>query len=252
MSLPPAHSGADALPTPGDDAAIDAYLDGTLDAAALTAFEARLRAEPSLAAEVALQGRADESIRRQFAPPAIMANGEVIGAIGPSVAPARSGRPRIISPPMAAAAGIVIAGAVGYWAIVGSPFGPPAPHLTAPAVYQKVVAGGFEPQWVCRDEAEFIAYTRDQFGTSWVVPADPGLRLVGWRSGSDLLGPEAGLLLAERAGRKIVVAIDRASGDRKVRAGEGLNVFRGRLGGLVMYEISPLDAPVIVGRAMAR
>lgn len=234
---------------------IDAYLDGEACGSAQAALEARLREDPLLAAEMALQRRVDESIRRLFSPPAILdqapAGGAEAGPIGRSIAGAPHRR-RLLSPPLAAAAVLALAGALGYWAVLGSPLSPPPPHAPAPVVYQRVVAGGFEPQWVCEDEPAFIAYTRDLFGSSWVVAPQPGLKLVGWRSASDLLGPDAGLLLAERAGRRIVVAIDHRRNDRRIRGGDGLRVFRRRLGDLVMYEVSPLEVPAVIGHVEAR
>lgn len=255
-------------PGPEIDALIDAYLDGAMSDQERAAFEARAQSDEAVARELALQRAADESLRRQFRPPAVPMNlptravqdtGEVAGRIDRTSGGAGGGggagagdgadrpRRRVISTPLAAAALILLAVVVGYFAMNGLPFGGGGgSHATAQAVYKQVVDGGFKPQWVCESDEQFAQYTKDRFGAPWQVDQDKGVTLVGWRYSADLLGPDESLLLATKDGQKIVVVADAAANARRVRGGDGLKVHTRETNGLVMYEISPLDDAVII------
>lgn len=242
-------------PGPEIDALIDAFLDGAMSDAERAAFETRVASDEVLSRELALQRAADDSLRRQFRPPAEpmdlprLADGTA-GRIettsgGAAVRDSAGGpRRRTMPTPLAAAALILLALAVGYYAINGSPFG--GAHATAAAVYHRVVDGGFNPEWVCENDAQFAQYTKDRFGAPWRIDKGEGVTLVGWRYSADLLSPDESLLLATKDGQKIVVVADSAANARRVRAGDGLKVHRRETHGLVMYEISPLDKPVVI------
>lgn len=251
-------------PGPELDALIDAYIDGAMSDAERAAFETRATTDRTLARELALQRAADDSLRRQFSPPAAPTRlpgrtdavaGRVDQAGADTAGRGASGggagdgagraRRRMISPPLAAAALILLALAVGYFAMNGSPFGGPS-RASAADVYKQVVDGGFKPQWVCDGPEQFSQYTKERFGAPWHVDQEKGVTLVGWRYSADLLSPDENLLLATKDGQKIVVVADVAANARRLRDADGLKVHERETRGLVMYEISPLDLPVII------
>jgi hypothetical protein len=71
---------------------------------------------------------------------------------------------------------------------------------------------------------------------------------VGWRYSEDVLSPDESVLLATKGSDKIVVVADEATHDRNLRESGGLHVYRRELGNLVLYEISPLEQPEVIGR----
>jgi len=83
----------------------------------------------------------------------------------------------------------------------------------------------------------------------------PGLEVLGWSYNSiqddKSLGVFSGYtlyLLARAKGEPVVVLIDRTGYDRplEVDSASGLHLFRREIGGAVLYEISPLDAPAVL------
>lgn len=229
-------------PPPDDlDALLEAYLDDTLTPEQRRAFEARARHDETLARELALQRRAEESLKRQFQPPAMPVLPTTTTTDGRALeaAPARGPSRLRLFVPLAAAAALAITAGVYLTLLAGTPVGP---------VYHKVVDAGFTPQWVCETDEQFTQYTKERFGTPWTFDNDPSIRLVGWRYSEDVLSPDESVLLATKGREKIVVVADEAAHDRRLRESGGLHVFRRTLGDLVLYEISPLEQPHVIGR----
>lgn len=221
---------------------LDAYLDGRLNPAQAAALAASAERDPALKREWRLQHRVDDSIRRAFAVPPAIAPGASIPLRAAADKGTRATRFRAL-----ALAAAVALGVGGYWAFVGSPAGDGG-RIDAPAAYQSALDVGFQPAWVCDNDQEFAAYTKDRFGTPWTVAPAPGLVLVGWRYSSNVLGPEASMLLATQDQAKIVVLADRAEHARALKGTADLRVHSRTLGDVVLYEISPLDQPAIIGR----
>lgn len=230
------------------EALLDAYLDGALSPHERQAFVERVTADPGLARELALQRSADDSLRRQFRPPAAMSvpAAPARPPVAARIAPARARRGNARA--WAAAAGMLIAGAGVYWALHGSPFGPPEGLVTAQVAYQRVVDGGFKPEWVCENADQVAQYTRERFGSPWTIDPAPGLTLVGWKYSHDLLSPDATMLLATKDREKIVVIADRKTHDRRLSTPllSGLRVHKRETADLVLYEISRLPEPVVL------
>lgn len=220
---------------------LEAYAEGGLSAPERAEFEREMLTDPALRDEVELQRRVDGRLRALFEPPA---------SIGlPGVTPRRVGTRARWALGVAAALALAVGGA--YWALWRAP-GPGDARVEA--LYARLVRTGFEPGWVCKDDAEFVAYTRDKFGQAFTVEPAPGVALLGWTYCSGVLGEEAGVLLATAGDDRVIVIVDRSSNDRRVPldAGTGLRVFRGSAGSAVLYEVTPRDRPTVLPHVRVR
>lgn len=224
---------------------VSAYVDGLLPPAEHAAFEARLRAQASLAEQVALQRRIDASIRGlyPYEPPAVVASGRP-GASRP--APWYARRLTWLS----AAAAVLLA--LTIYTRTGSR----TPHLPAADLYARLEAEGFRPQWKCDTDERFAGAVETRLGTPLVVPlATSGVEILGWvyadgYEGSPL-SAQAMILLTRVQGRDVIVLMDKAADDRTVKAPakSGLKVFRREVGPLVLYEVTPLPEPHVIAAA---
>jgi hypothetical protein len=217
--------------------ALDAYLDGLLEGADLEAFEAAMAADPALRAEVELQRRIDAALRRHFALPEAP-------ALHPPAAGAGSrywNTPRLLA---AAAiillvAGITIFGLVRYIA---------ADHPLV-RVYRTEVARGLKPAWVCDTDEQLVAYLEDKYGRGLTVRGGDGIDLIGWTS-CTALSPYTAVLMTRVDGEPVFVLVDLLASDRDLSLPwlSGLHLFRRELGGMVLYELTPRAAPVLLDR----
>lgn len=149
-----------------------------------------------------------------------------------------------------AAAVLLVAGAGSYWWFV---IGGTAPYRWPAEIYQNQVVRGYEPQWACTTDAEFEQAVRTRFDEPALLPlATAGVQIVGWAYGTPVLSNKTAALLTRVEGREVIVLIDRAERDANLRragsaAGyEHLNLFKRRLGGLVLYEVTPLDSARVI------
>jgi hypothetical protein len=218
---------------PNRQPSLDEYLDGTLSQESRAAFEKHIAADPSLAAQVRLQRRIDESLGRLFA-----ATDRVSVARAPE--PRRlSFRPMIWS----IAAVLTLAAAVAlYFGMFGSRSGPLDP------LYQAQLASHFVPAQVCTTGPEFAKWVKDYYGQA-LYPADdhPGVEFVGWNYGR-AVSPSSGVLLAKVDGKEVIVVVDRKAREKSPLppARSGLHSFRQEYGSLVLYEVTPLDYQAIL------
>lgn len=244
-----------------DEAMVDRFLDGELAGDDLLAFEARLGAEPALQAEVARLRGVGDLVR------GVASSQEVLDLFADATeesyltgAPIlRKGRFLIPASLLAAAAALAVAVTL---------FGPIAPpqeagrgspiRLTlgsgAATVYNVSIAD-FEPYEVCRTSEEFAVYTDDVFGVPLAADFDAGVELIGWTipfgrmAGAEAPGLSAPrVLLARAPGGEQVIAVfaERGTWSPGDAAG-GLNVFAAEMGDVSVYEVSPLDTPVVLG-----
>ncbi|MGQ0629055.1 MAG: anti-sigma factor family protein [Phycisphaerales bacterium] len=239
---------------------LDLYLDGALHGQALADFEARRASDPALRAEVALQRRADQSIRValpyhpappiSFAPPVTtttVGGHSIAGRIAPTVARAGTNWRRL------GLAAAVLLGGAGIWAGYVHITTPSFERLIPPdMVYGQLVAGGFKPEFVCIDDAGFAKAVRDRLGTALHLTPAAGIVALGWGYGDDyqgkIVGPRTLVLLATVDGEQVVVLMDRASDDRTLVMPDacGLHLYRAQVGPLVLYEISHFERPRIL------
>ncbi len=224
---------------------LEAFADGRLEGAERADAERLVNQSPEAAAVVRSLADADAAVRRLFDPPAEF--GPVLDAdkVGSSGRPAVAGtvvaggrRPWVR---WALAAGLLLAACGAYLAnfvLVTSP----------DSVYGEFVSAGFEPAWKCKDQQEFLDYSRARTGGEFLVAEAPGVQVLGWDSGNDLVGETTVSLWSRADGKPVVVFIDRAADDHTVRLRpfSGLHLYRGQLGETVFYEVSPLDHPVVL------
>lgn len=76
--------------------------------------------------------------------------------------------------------------------------------------------------------------------------------MLGWAYGNNYsgspLGPSTLILLAKVDQEDVMVLMEREKFDRRLKLPKesGLNIFRREMNGVVMYEVTPLDAPRVL------
>jgi len=256
---------------------LEAYLDGTLPAAQRAAFEDLLKRSEPLRRMVASQKSIDDSLKRQFEPPAAAdVLGRILdhGHVAPSDAEAQSARNLLLAPldakrpagvaaprrrpfagvrVLAVAASLVLAagGVWMYWdsirGLIGiqdsAPPGPPVPR-TLSAIYQNEIDKGFKCQWECKTEEEFANTFRDKLGQALVMaPAPPDVQTLGLAY-TTAITPQTVFLLAYVDKQPVIVFADRLKKDKPQPApAPGLHLHRREVGTLVLYELTPFDTP---------
>ncbi len=253
---------------PADPAGwLDLYLDDLLDGAARAEFEALLARQPQLADEVRLQRRIDGELRAGLgeAPPATRGaalradSGVPLGSARTVItsqafrafddAQSSPARATVLTRwrPYLLAAALVLA-ALGAWQY--GPFQPEVKYIEPAELYARLKAGGFKPEFECKDDAEFAGAVRKRLGSALALGARDGTQLVGWAYGNTytgrLIGPDTLVLMARLDGKHdVVVLMDKASSDRRLMSppDPSLMMFRRVLGPFVLYEITPLGQP---------
>jgi anti-sigma factor RsiW len=123
-------------------------------------------------------------------------------------------------------------------------------NIIAPdEVYRRLVATGWTPDFVCSSDAEFIAAVEKRLSMSVLIPmATVGVRLDGWGYSTDYGGTPVGkstmYLMATVGEKPVLVLMERASRDRadvalSNQGKNALHLFRRRVGGVVLYEVTP-------------
>lgn len=237
-----------------------AYTEGVLSPADRAAFEAELARSPELRAMLDVMRRADASLGRQFALPASVAAAPAAVA---SI-PGRAVRER--SAASWGRWGALVGGAIAASILLVLTLqfvndrylrtNPTA--LTVSKYFDGVVQNGMTPDYVCKDDAEFVEYSRKAFGLPLLAQGDASVEIIGWTGYGDTLrrlgvSTQARVILARVEGRPAIVIIDRADagapGPELDPAGRGrLNLFARQLDGLELYEVTPLSKPAALDR----
>ena len=190
----------------------------------------RLFETPEVDLDPALDARIDESLRRLFAPPAEAA----------PPAPIRMPRRRWMGA-VAAAAAVALVGA-GVWLATR----PPRERGLAELYAQHVSSGMV--LFPCETPDQFQAWVEENYQAS-VRPEVEGedLTFLGWNY-DNAISKYTGVMLGKARGEDVVVLVDKASRDHamSVDPASGLRLFRREVGGLVFYELTPLEEPVFV------
>lgn len=234
---------------------ISRYLDGMLDADELRAFEEMRRSDPLIRAALETDLRVVQSLQASLVP-----------SQSPSLhvdeAPSSSGN-RLISTRhrtgwwrlggLAAALLLVICLGLAFRTHRArtSPFALPT---TEPAtVYRVAVDMGFEPAWVCSDDAEMLEFTRQRFRRGLLFTPTPDVEVVGWGYAPGALSETSATLLVRFRDNRVVLLVDRSRHDRALEepsvSDPSLHMFKRTVGRFVLYEISPLNRPVVLDAA---
>jgi anti-sigma factor RsiW len=260
---------------PGDGSRLDAYLDGQLSGAELSAFEARLASEPALDAQRELQQRIDRGLRGVLIPPAFIPlpmNGHppACGTKGLAV----YGHPLTPSAPPAGAAAktgwaaiksvllsgkgllisaLLLSGLLGIagWLASAHFTAVPAEHpraLSFQELYQGQVhaescGANLDRQQVESLASQTLGYTIRLQG----MPTD--VKLVSMTN-AWVMTHNTFVLHARHNGQDLLVLADHACEDvpASVAAAHtcGMHPFRREVDGLVFYELTPLEQPVLL------
>lgn len=154
----------------------------------------------------------------------------------------------------AAAAVVAVVGAV--WLTIWNENRVPTPVDSSPdAVYGRLVAAGFTPEWKCENDEQFKKAVNDRLGQPLLLANSlPGVEVLGWAYsnksyGGSPLTNQVMILLARVDSKDVVVFVDQKSNDREhlsVKHRCGLRLFRREVGELVAYELTPLAEPRVV------
>jgi hypothetical protein len=218
-------------------------LAGELSPADRAAVESRAAADAGFRSALEAQREVEAALRAAYEAPVMSS---------PARRPAARRQPWF---PLAAAVAVLGAGVAAYVMWPVSEDGPKTPEQ----VYATILKGGFKPPIVCpNDPVEFARLVKGKLGVALTpsLPAGSGVTLAGWGYGNSWGSPMSEgtmILLATRGDAKVVVFIDRKRNDRTLRdPGGGKHLFRKEAGDLVLYEISPLDEPIILPALEAR
>jgi len=228
---------------------LDRYCDGLLAEDELRAFEEQLARDPQLRAQVEAQRQIDASLRRVMVAP-----------IAPSVSPpSYSLRPstfaRIRRSPWIAIAAVLIIG-VSVWRVWDVYYSKPhaeivypgSPPRTMDTIYQVEKSRGFVPMWVCSNDKEFATTFFKNLGSALTFRnPPPNVASLGLSYGNVIdLSPKCVYMLFKIDGREVIVFIDRKENDHTPKiTTPGLNLFRRETGKFVLYEMTPLDTPMV-------
>jgi len=232
------------------NARIDAYVDGVLTAEERAEFGRELSVNEVLRSAVELQSQVDESLSRLFSVPQmpreLLAKNQEPHEFVPATQPARRRWRSVAFPTIAA----TIVWTMLAWHFFGSGTGVPRynPNLSLNAIYEKCVADGFRPKWVCNDPKEFASTFAARQGHGLLLGDLPvGTKMEGLTYCGGL-SRYTTTMLARVNDLPVMVFVDRASADNHPTLPSSetkLHLFRRESGPLVIYELTPLDRPEV-------
>lgn len=236
-------------PTPRDTL-IARYLDGLLEGDELREFESALASDASLRSSVELDRRIADRLDAMLHPGAAFS----IRGNRENASSSNSNRQRW-RPIGAIAAALVIVAAIGitYRIQVGASGSFASATREPIEIYRTTIERGFEPAWVCEDDAQMLSYTRERFGRGLLFEPVPGLTLVGWGYANGVLSDLTLSLLVEHGKERILLLVDRSRDDRALEdpalTDPTLHMFRRKVGRFVLYEVTPRDRPLLLDAA---
>lgn len=230
---------------------LDAYLHGELTGAELVEFERAMESDPGFKSRVELQRRIDASLKATFAPPTMKA--PTLGLVHAEVDASRATR-RLFGRRLtwfAAAAAVLLVAFVGVRLYVGNP---ELKIVTPDFAYRELDRRGWKPAFVCKTREEFASLVRKKLGQALIPAADSTAVLLGWGYASNYEGTpiseETLLLLTTVESDRVLVLMDKKRNDRRISlpADGTLRLFKRKVGGLVLYEITPRQAPAVIDK----
>ncbi len=233
---------------------IDEYIDGRLSQGDRKRFEKAMLADVTLAAAVTTQVAIDTSLRRSYLPPAVIPVPHQPTA--PS-APAHTSSPLRINwrnTPwlrVAAAAAILLFGIgmlIHMWTEEFPSVSVP-PRPTMDQVYKSEVANGFVPGWKCENDKQFSDTFKTRFGEALLMKDTPeNVRALGL-SYRGCMSDNTTYMLAKVDNANVMVFVDREECSSNVGLADsksGLHLFTRNVGGLTLYELTPLEQPKLL------
>lgn len=237
---------------------LDLYLDNQLDERQRLIVEQALQNDPMLRRQIEAQRMIDSSLSARFSPPVLVPPLPQVGSNGasharPQSAPAPQRRRRILlhSKWVAIAAVVMISLATWrIWKSFGTVDQPDSRYSEGrvyrpmDAVYRAEVRNGCKPEWLCRDEREFIMTFFQRLGHGMALASvPPGIEARGL-SLTNTITPQSVYLLSKVDGNVVLVFVDRLEKDSPQKlADPSLHLFRKELGPVVMYEVTPYPKP---------
>jgi hypothetical protein len=257
------------------DERLDAYVDGALDPRERAEFERRLGGDAALRAEIQRQRAIDEALFRLFPLPSADRAGSILHAARqrgeiavpelPEADESTSAAPQGIRPrrpffrrisTYAYAATILLLAGGGWWVKtvlfppyeIGSDQPLPFVKIEPAAAIQRIERENYEPDVVCKDDQQFAAltwkYTKQ--GLLLPQPLPAGVEVVGWSLAQTILSRQTLVLMTKVDGQWVYVIIDTKHNDRPLTSPPGYRLFRGEVGNLFLYEVTPLDEPKLL------
>lgn len=222
-------------------------LDGEASESQHADFDAIIREHDDLRAEYDMH-RAIESSLRRFADRAQFINHAGTATIAEAKAAPRARRIVYMSAGIAAA--IVLSVSVAAVILLRG-----STACSPEAVYDRLVADGLTPLWVCGNNEEFAAYTKRNKGEPLIVARqNPLTEYVGWTyAATDSCTPmqrNSLALMTRHEGQPIVVIVENAQFDQELSLPKksSLHLHRVQIGKVVLYEVSPFDAPIVTSQ----
>ena len=236
---------------------LDAYLDGVMTPDQCAEFQRRIETDDNLREQIEIQKEIDQAFGRLFQPPSakpIPVQNTDPRKSEPYTLPPTTKRDWGAVPRRLAVAAAIVAGVFGGWLTwntlqptgVSNPYGP---WRSIEVVYADAVANDMKPEWTCDNEPEFADSIRDHFGQAAVFSFElpDGMAALGLAY-CNSISRRTVYLLAQVNDKPIIVFIDRVEADQgpTVDESSGLNLFKRRIGRLVLYELSPLERPALL------
>jgi hypothetical protein len=232
---------------------LEAYLDGVMAEGDRALLESKLKQNPQLSAEVALQSRLDSALTRAF--PVVTPSPLHLAALEKHWNNATSDAeptaikihwPWVVGIASAAAAACLV---FALWMPGTKSYNKPHFEPTPLAqIYTQTVREGFEPYYECRDDARFADTFAKRQGIALQLtklPLGSTMKGLSYPGG---LSRETTAMLCDVKGQHVMVFVDREEKDQAVAAKKSdpqLNVFRAERDGLVFYEVTPLEKPTM-------
>lgn len=246
---------------PHDNALLDAYLDGQLQEAELSAFERQLERHEGLRIQVERQMALDDTLLRLFPTPS---TDQLLPHWPSTHARQRrslsttdwSHRARLMAT-AACLALIVLAGwRVWQFAIPPEPGRyRRQPWRSLATVYDDTLKGGFKPNWVCKDDEEFMMTFRSRLGQRLLLAQSEGAVLSVGIGYCHSITPQTLYLLARvscdvdaEPTDEVLVFVDRVERDMgpSLPEGSALRLFRRQVGKLLLFELTPCSQPRVL------
>jgi hypothetical protein len=265
-----------------DDSALDRYIDDVMDPAERTGFEEVMLRDVAVAARVQFARSTDERLRGAYAYPENVSSvaenitlrlpeerNITIGGRPVVVVRDPSAKPRVTEMSeaekprshgrrnalFAIAASLAVAATYSLWPREEI-------RLVSPdEIYRRLVMSGWTPSFTCENDEQFVIAVKKRLGVGVLIPlATTGVTLNGWGYSEGYTGTPIGnttmFLLTEVEGKPVLVLMERASRDRKVELSDAgknaLHLFRRKVGGVVLYEVTPWPTQRVIPAAIEK